>query len=79
MTLEKAHDSLEWPAVIFMFISLVAAAFNITLAGFTPIFWLILGAYFLIMIICMEVTMIRIHLKGKLSETPIRDKAEVNA
>jgi hypothetical protein len=76
MTLEKAHDILEWPAVIFMFIALIAGAFNFTLAGFTPIFWLFLAAYFLLMIICMEVTQIRMHLKDQAKKTTLKEKAE---
>ncbi|TFH43224.1 MAG: hypothetical protein E4G94_05155 [ANME-2 cluster archaeon] len=65
MNLEKLHDLWEWPVIIFFMVGIVTAAFDFTLAGFTPLIWLLISLWFLIMIICFELTMIREHLKNK--------------
>ncbi|MCJ7696438.1 MAG: hypothetical protein MUO40_13575 [Anaerolineaceae bacterium] len=63
MRLEKLHDIWEWPVILFFIVGLVTAIFNITIAGFTPLIWFLISLWFLIMIICFELTMIREHLK----------------
>jgi hypothetical protein len=62
----RYHDILEYPVLIFLFIGIIAAAFNVTLSGFTPTIWLILSLWCVLVIICMEITMIRTTLeRGK--------------
>jgi hypothetical protein len=65
MNLEKLHDIWEWPVIFFFLVGVVTAIFKITIAGFTPAIWFLLSLWFLIMIICFEVTLIREHLKTK--------------
>jgi len=65
MNLEKLHDIWEWPVIIFFFVGIFTAAFDMTLAGFTPLIWFLISLWFLVMIICFEATMIREHLKNK--------------
>ncbi len=61
----RYHEMLEWPLIIFFFIGIIAAAFNVTIGGFTPILWFVLSFWFVIVIICMEVSMIRANLERK--------------
>lgn len=65
MNLEKLHDIWEWPTIIFFLVGIVTAIFNISIAGFTPILWFLVSLWFLIMIICFEVTLIREKLNTK--------------
>jgi hypothetical protein len=51
--------------IFFFLVGVVTAIFKITIAGFTPAIWFLLSLWFLIMIICFEVTLIREHLKTK--------------
>ncbi len=61
----RYHNILEWPLIIFFFIGIIAAAFNVTISGFTPIMWFVLSFWFVLIIICMEVSMIRANLERK--------------
>jgi hypothetical protein len=61
----KYHNILEIPVLIFLFIGIITAALNITISGFTPIIWFILCFWCVLVIICMEVTMIRTSLERK--------------
>lgn len=65
MDLRKIRDLLEWPVMIFLLVGIITAALNLTIAGFTPIIWFILSFWSLILITCMEISMIREHLEGK--------------
>jgi fatty acid desaturase len=55
----RYHNLLEIPLIIFFFIGIITAAFNITINGFTPIVWFLLSFWCVLVIICMEITMIR--------------------
>ena len=62
----RYHDILEYPVLIFLFIGIIAAAFDLKLGGFTPTIWLIISLWCVLVIICMEITMIRTTLeRGK--------------
>jgi len=61
----KYHNWMEIPLLICFFISIITAAFNFTIAGFTPIIWFVLSFWCTLVIICMEVTMIRTALTRK--------------
>jgi hypothetical protein len=59
----RYHNLLEWPVIIFLFIGIITSALNLTISGFTPILWFVLSFWFVLVIICMEVTMIRTDLE----------------
>jgi len=61
----RYHEILEWPLIIFFFIGIITAAVNVTIVGFTPVLWFVLSFWFVLVIICMEVTMIRANLERK--------------
>ncbi|UCE96930.1 MAG: hypothetical protein JSV51_04940 [Candidatus Bathyarchaeota archaeon] len=61
----RYHEILEWPLIIFFFIGIITAALNVTINGFTPILWFVLSFWFVLVIICMEVSMIRANLEHK--------------
>jgi hypothetical protein len=63
--ISRYHNLLEWPLIIFFFIGIITAAFNVTISGFTPVHWFVLSFWFVLVIICMEVTMIRANLEHK--------------
>jgi len=62
---KRYHNLLEWPLIIFFFIGIIAAALNVTVGGFTPVIWFVLSFWFVFVIICMEVSMIRANLERK--------------
>ena len=59
------HNILEIPVLIFLFIGIITAALNVTISGFTPILWFLLSFWSVLVIICMEITMIRAALERK--------------
>jgi uncharacterized membrane protein len=59
------HNLLEWPVLIFLFIGIITAVLNVTISGFTPIVWFMLSFWCILVIICMEVTMVRTALERK--------------
>lgn len=65
MSLKKLRDLLEWPVMIFLIVGIVTAIFNVTIRGFSPVVWFLISFWFLLIIICMEVSMIREHLERK--------------
>ena len=60
-----ARDVLEWLAIAFLIVGIVTAALNLTFGGFTPTLWFLLAFVSILIIICIEVTMIRIFLESK--------------
>ncbi len=68
MTLKKLRDLLEWPVMILFVVAVVTAALDKSILGFSPILWLLLSFWFLLLIICMEVSMIREHLEKEKEE-----------
>ncbi len=61
----RYHNLLEIPLIIFFFVGVITAAFNITVSGFTQIVWFLLSFWCIFVIICMETTMIRKALERK--------------
>ena len=59
------HNMLEVPVLIFLFVGIITAALNVTISGFTSIVWFLLSFWSLLVIICMEITMIRAALERK--------------
>ena len=59
------HNLLEIPVLIFLFIGIITSSLNVTISGFTPIVWFLLSFWCVIVIICMEITMIRAALERK--------------
>ena len=65
MSFKTLRNILEWLVMIMLFVGVVTAVLNMTLAGFTPIIWVLISLWALIMIICTEVTQIRESLEKK--------------
>ncbi|KON32776.1 MAG: hypothetical protein AC479_06760 [miscellaneous Crenarchaeota group-6 archaeon AD8-1] len=61
----RYHNMLEIPLIIFFFIGIITAVLNVTLGGVTPIIWFVLSFWCILVIICMEITMIRAALERK--------------
>ena len=61
----RYHNILEWPAMALLIVGIVTAALDITLGGFTPIIWFVLSFGLILVIICMEVSMIRAFLESR--------------
>ena len=65
MSFKTLRTILEWLVMILLFVGVVTAVLNITLAGFTPIIWVLISLWALVLIICTEVTQIREFLEKK--------------
>ena len=63
------RDILEWLVVIFLIVGIITAVLNVTISGFTPVLWFLLALWAVLIIICMEVTMMRALLERKKSPT----------
>ena len=61
----KYHDILEWIFMALFIVGIVTAALDITLSGFTPMIWFVLSFGVILIIICMEVSMIRAFLESR--------------
>ena len=61
----RYHEILEWLFLALLIVGIVTAALDVTLGGFTPIIWLILSFGVILIIICMEVSMIRAFLESR--------------
>lgn len=61
----RYHNILEWLTMALLVVGIVTAAIDITLGGFTPIIWFILSFGVILIIICMEVSMIRAFLESR--------------
>ena len=57
------HNLLEIPLIIFLFIGIITAVLDVNINGFTPIVWFLLSFWCILVIICMETTMIRAALE----------------
>jgi uncharacterized membrane protein YiaA len=60
----RYHTILEWPAMVLLIVGIVTAALDISLGGFTPLIWFVLSFGLILIIICMEVSMIRAFLES---------------
>lgn len=63
MNIKKWRDLFEWPVMIFLIIGILTATLDVKIGGFIPIIWFLLSFWFLLIIICMEVSMIRMFLE----------------
>ena len=61
----RYHEILEWPAMAFLIVGIVTAALDVNIAGFTPIIWLVLSFGLILIITCMELSMIRAFLESR--------------
>ena len=61
----RYHNILEWPAMALLIVGIVTAALDIKLGGFTPIMWFVLFFGLILIIICMEISMIRAYLESR--------------
>lgn len=61
----RYHNILEWIFMALFVVGIVTAALDITLSGFTPIIWFVLSFGVILIIICMEVSMIRAFLESR--------------
>jgi len=61
----RYHNILEWPAMALLITGSITAALDIKLGGFTPLIWFILALFIILIIICMEVSMIRVFLESR--------------
>ena len=59
------RNILETLVVIFLIVGIITATLNVTFGGFTPVLWFLLAFWAVLIIICMEVTMIRAYLERK--------------
>ncbi len=61
----RYHGILEWPAMALLVMGIVTAALDITLGGFTPLIWFVLSFGLILVIVCMEVSMVRLFLESR--------------
>ena len=59
------RNILEPIVMALMTVGIVTAALDVSFGGFAPIFWFVLSFGWVLIIICMEVTMIRAFLESK--------------
>jgi hypothetical protein len=61
----KYHGILELPLIAFFFIGVITSVLNVTIGGLTPVIWFMLSFWCILIIICMEVSMIRAFLESR--------------
>jgi hypothetical protein len=61
----KYHSILEVPLIIFFFVGVFTSILNVTIGGITPVIWFLLSFWCVLIIICMEVSMIRAFLESR--------------
>jgi len=59
------RNILEPIIMVLMIMGIITAVLDLSFRGFTPIFWFVLAFGWVLIIICMEVTMIRAFLERK--------------
>jgi len=55
----------ETLVAILLLAGIITAVLNVSFGGFKPVFWFLLVFWLVLVIICMEVTMIRVYLERK--------------
>jgi len=50
----RYHNILEWPAMALLITGIITATLNVDLGGFTPLTWIVLALFIILLIICME-------------------------
>jgi len=61
----RYHGILEWLFMALLIVGIITAALDVTFSGFTPIIWFVLSFGVILVIICMEVSMIRAFLESR--------------
>jgi hypothetical protein len=62
----KLYRNILEPIIMaLMIVGIITAALDLSFGGFAPIFWFILAFGWVLIIICMEVTMMRAFLESK--------------
>jgi uncharacterized membrane protein YiaA len=61
----RYHEMLEWLFMALLVVGIVTTALDATLGGFTPLIWFVLSFGVILVIICMEVSMIRAFLESR--------------
>lgn len=59
MSLNTIRELAEWVSLIMLVVGIVTAALNATFGGFTPIIWFLIALWFMLVVICTEITRIR--------------------
>ena len=62
----KLYRNILEPIIMaLMIVGIITAALDLSFGGFAPIFWFVLAFGWVLIIICMEVTMMRVFLEHK--------------
>ncbi|MCZ2809719.1 MAG: hypothetical protein O2V44_10230 [Candidatus Bathyarchaeota archaeon] len=62
----KLYRNILEPIIMaLMIVGIITAALDVSFGGFAPIFWFVLAFGWVLIIICMEVTMMRVFLERK--------------
>lgn len=61
----RYHGILELLFMALLLVGIITAALDVTIGGFTPIIWFVLSFGVILVIICMEVSMIRAFLESR--------------
>ena len=61
----RYHNILEWSAMALLITGIITATLNVNFGGFTPLIWFVLALFIILIIICMEVSMIRAFLESR--------------
>ncbi len=61
----RYHEILEWLFLALLVVGIVTAALDVTIGGFTPLIWFVLSFGVILVITCMEVSMVRAFLESR--------------
>jgi len=61
----RYHDKLEWLFMTLLLVGIITAALDVTIGGFKPLTWFVISFGVILVIICMEVSMIRAFLESR--------------
>lgn len=62
----KLYRNILEPIIMaLMIVGIITAALDLSFGGFAPIFWFVLAFGWVLIIVCMEVTMMRAFLERK--------------
>jgi uncharacterized membrane protein YiaA len=62
----KIYRNILEPIIMaLMIVGIITAALDLSFGGFAPIFWFVLAFGWVLIIVCMEVTMMRAFLERK--------------
>ena len=59
------HSLIRILFLVFLIVGIIMAAMDLSLGGFSPIYWFLLSFAFLLVAICTEVLRIADHVTGK--------------